>query len=95
MARATAKELTLLKRLYGHWKEDENRYAGVLLPHDYQGLTECLEAGWVELSEDVPGRYLISADGALELRFAGEEVDDEHNEPNRRKPPARAFAPNW
>jgi hypothetical protein len=79
MARATGKELTLLKRLYIFYKEDENRYAGKLLPQDTPGLTECLEAGWIAPSKDVPGKYRITADGALELRFAGEEVDDEHN----------------
>ncbi len=79
MATATAKELNLLKDLYYFRKEDENRYAGKLLPQDTLGLTECLEAGWIAPSKDVPGKYRITADGALELRFAGEEVDDQHD----------------
>lgn len=79
MARATAKELNLLKLLYDFWKEDDRRWAGKLLPPDYPGLTECLEAGWVASSEDAPGKYRITKDGVLQLGFAGYEIADEHD----------------
>ncbi len=79
MARATAKELELLKLLYDFWKERGNWWAGRILPQGHPGLTGCLEAGWVASSEDVPGRYRITEPGALQLRLAGYEIDDEHD----------------
>lgn len=81
MARATAKALLLLRYLHDYWEgtEGKHRYEGVLLSPDHLGLAECLEAGWVAQSEDVPGRYRITESGAQELRYAGEEIDDKHN----------------
>ena len=81
MARATAKALLLLRYLHGYWEgtEGKRQYKGVLLSHDHPGLVECLEAGWVAQSEDVPDMYRITEPGAQELLYAGEEIDDEHN----------------
>ena len=75
--RATEKELMVLRLLLKHWKEDDNRYAGVLLRSNLPGLAECLEAGWIEHVENVPDRFRLTNPGEMQLRYAGDDVDDE------------------
>ena len=82
-ARATGKARMCLRELNEHRKAEAigfYRWRGFVLPDHYPGLEECLEAGWVEASHEVsPRRYRITKAGGLELGYAGDEIDDGHD----------------